>query len=128
MRHDGNTTTDRDAQLVERRRLPSSEVSEVGERDLAPRLRRLIRLVDDGDPIGIDSDRSVEEITDGQRDDHAHSRSWTDDEAREIRQRRIVLPAFGTVTTLRRGYRFQVPSAPSSRVRIADVTGHGNEP
>lgn len=67
MRHDGNTTTDRDAQLVERRRLPSSEVSEVGERDLAPRLRRLIRLVDDGDPIGIDSDRSVEEITDGQR-------------------------------------------------------------
>jgi hypothetical protein len=61
------------SQLVERRRLAARLRVQLGVRDLAPGVRHLVRLVDHGHSAGVDGAGAVEEVAQGQRDDHGAS-------------------------------------------------------
>ena len=70
LRDDRHPAARRHAELVELRRLRARPRGEIAIGQLAEAGRRLVGLVDDGDPVGVHAFGAVEEVTDGQRNEH----------------------------------------------------------
>ena len=102
-----------DAELVEPGLQRPAAAGDLAVAHLAQRRRRLVRLVDDADPVAVDEFGPVEEVAGGQRHAHAGSRGLGD-----------VVPAARrghvTLTARRRRRAAPVSAGASSRGRRAD--------
>jgi hypothetical protein len=67
LRDEGHPAADGHAELVELRGLRAGVLVELPVRQPAEAGRRLVRLVDDGDPVAVDVCRAVEEVANRQR-------------------------------------------------------------
>ena len=75
---DGDAFAEADSHLIHPRRELSPFASDVGERQVRPRIGRLVRFIDDGNPVGIAEFGAVHEGLDGQRRTHVGLPSGAD--------------------------------------------------
>jgi hypothetical protein len=68
---DRDPVSDADAELVELRGLPPGQRADLGVAELAQGRGRLVGLVDDSGALAVDLDRTVDEVGDAERNDHA---------------------------------------------------------
>ncbi len=66
----GDPVAEPDPELVQLGGLRPGQLAHPGVGELAERARRLLRLVHDAGALGVDGQRAVEEVVDGERHDH----------------------------------------------------------